>query len=196
MYWLYYTWNRQEKARPEWKKVWDLSNELWGKIMKIFCKRGICNILRLSHIQTKWNQLSPDVRRSPDRRLEKWQQLVISAFKSLIFYKWKAGLLFIENSCEFPMSGNCGQWREYFLFIPERSCVLQAFLLPAFALFWPKSRNSFYKNAIRRIPLQIGFANLPLQPLVSNLLPFFYARSRESVQDSCCPGSRRNLPTQ
>ena len=33
--------------------------------------------------------------------------------------------------------------------------------------------------------LQIGFANLPLQPLASNLLPVFYARSRESVQDSC-----------
>ena len=93
----------------------------------------------------------------------------------------------IENSGEFPVLRNCGQWREYFLFIPERSCVLQAFLLPAFAFL------SFYKNAIRRIPLQIGFANLPLQPLVSNLLPFFYARSRESVQDSCCPGSRNLL---
>ena len=60
---------------------------------------------------------------------------------------------------------------------------MQAFLLPAFAFL------SFYKNAIRRIPLQIGFANLPLQLLVSNLLPFFYARSRESVQDSCRPMS-------
>ena len=46
---------------------------------------------------------------------------------------------------------------------------------------------AFYKNAIRRIRLQIGFANLLLQPLTSNLLPFFYAPSRESVQDSCRP---------
>ena len=68
-----------------------------------------------------------------------------------------------------------------FLFIPERSCVLHAFLLLAFAYL------PFYKNAIRRIRLQIGFANLLLHPLTSNLLPFFYARSRESNMDSCQP---------
>ena len=44
---------------------------------------------------------------------------------------------------------------------------------------------AFYKNAIRRIRLQIGFANLLLQSLTSNLLPFFYVPSRESVQDPC-----------
>ena len=66
-------------------------------------------------------------------------------------------------------------------FSPERSCVLHAFLLLAFAYL------PFYKNAIRRIRLQIGFANLLLHPLTSNLLPFFYARSRESNMDSCRP---------
>ena len=95
--------------------------------------KGIFNILLLSHIQTKWYQLSP-----------------------------------IRLADGPPFS-------------PERSCVLHAFLLLAFAYL------PFYKNAIRRIRLQIGFANLLLHPLTSNLLPFFYARSRESNMDSCRP---------
>ena len=48
----------------------------------------------------------------------------------------------IENSGEFPVLRNCGQWREYFLFIPERSCVLQAFLFLAFVFLSFIKKNS------------------------------------------------------
>ena len=48
-------------------------------------------------------------------------------------------------------------------FLSRTENVLHAFLLLAFAFL------SFYKNAIRRIRLQIGFANLPLWPLTSFL---------------------------
>ena len=74
-------------------------------------------------------------------------------------------------------------WNFCVLIFLYENC-LQKFSASSSAVFSRHSLTQF-SNLSFLIRLQIGFANLPLQPLASNLLPVFYARSRESVQDSC-----------
>ena len=83
--------------------------------------------------------------------------------------------LFIHSGINYPPAAG---WSP---FLSRKELRFASFPFLSFGIL------AFYKNAIRRIRLQIGFANLLLQPLTSNLLPFFYAPSRESVQDSCRP---------
>ena len=117
-----------------------------------FCSLCTLLISMLSHIQTKWNQLSP------------------ASF-----------------------------WLAVHPFSPERSFVLHTFHLWKFCIlhiFLIKTQQNeiSHKNGKSRfVYIEMLFAvstcRLALQICPSNLLPFFYAPSRESALDSCQPSN-------